>query len=1154
MAPGGSTSNLFTYFVDGNVALSITMSFLSTVCAVFMIPLLWFIYISQFSEQGATVPYKELMQVALLILLPVIIGALIRFFSRHHRCGFSMRYNKCMCCCDKRARFGEAKGRGGDNFNSPTPKITPTTDANDDSAVLKPFPLAQTEKHDDLGSVNVITPQGAVPGSVVQFITPFGTRGQTTVPWGFSAGDKFVVNMTDPADPRVKDFCFCYIWQWISTIGGIVGVLFLIATIYVGVRDNRQIFTGQIWGIHVVALAFQPLGCLCGFFLGLVFWCFERNLSCCRCACGSKNAQRLDCRDLRAISIETGVQNTPLMITTVGLAFSGCNREEALIFILTASLYYVVNSFWYVLVLRCIFSKWCDKTFADDEARCCENLKYLCCGDCPCCLKRTFVQREADAVEASFLSVYSGTDFKTSDGTACLPIRLSKAGPAAAEPATIIEFFEQIFKRNKGDLPALRTEFPTPQFSGNEATEQSMPVEQWRTWTYQEYYDDIKITARALLSLGLERHASVNIWGFNSPQWLMSQMGAIFAGGKAAGIYPTDTTEQVLYKIQHSNGQIVVIEDQKKLHKLVEIGKRLETVKAIVCWGFSPTPEDKASVPAAVLSWEEFFARGVPSAGTELEGLLQERIADQKPGHCCALIYTSGTTGAPKAVMMSHDNIVFTANQACEALMPNFADGETQERVLSYLPLSHVAGMLTDTILPLAVTANTDRHITVHFARNYDLSKGTLAHRLRAVQPTAFLGVPRVWEKVEAKIKKLAKDRRKKRCCCIDCLASILNCIAQWAKGRGAKRSQNLMLGGNGAYPFCHCLADKLILSKVKAQLGLSKCTSCITGAAPISTETLQYFGSLGINIMELYGMSESSGITTWSSTACHMWGTCGYALPGYEVKILKKNENGSCEECPRPSNVADAYTEEGERKYQGEICFRGRHIMMGYLCNPKLGMDHVDAIQEKLDSAIDDEGWLHSGDKGIMTTAGMVKITGRYKELLIGAGGENVAPVPIENAVKLAGQDFISNVMMFGDRKPFLAAMITLKAKGATGYVRGTDTLDCVFPGTTVTTIAEAMNDKTVIAQVQAAIKKGNEVAPNNASTIKKFTILPYDFSVEGEELTSTLKLKRSVALQHFQEVAGRVYTQPGREAYVPCKLIATKPSTLTKDIITEL
>ena len=300
MAPGGTTSNLFTFFVDGNVALSITMSFLSTVCAVFMIPLLWYIYISSFSEQSPVVPHMELLQVAVLLLLPVFIGALIRFFTRRSRCGFSMKYNTCICCCDKRAQSGNSKA-----VRNNKTKIAPASRVHggDDGATLQPFPSAKTEKHDDLGSVKVITPQGTVPGSVVQFTTPFGTRGQTTVPWGFSPGDKFVVNMSDPADPRVKDFCFCYIWQWISTMGGIIGVLFLIATIYVGVRDNRQIFTAQIWQMHLLALVFQPLGCLCGFFLGIMFWCFERNLQCCRCACGSKNAQRLDCRDLRAISI-----------------------------------------------------------------------------------------------------------------------------------------------------------------------------------------------------------------------------------------------------------------------------------------------------------------------------------------------------------------------------------------------------------------------------------------------------------------------------------------------------------------------------------------------------------------------------------------------------------------------------------------------------------------------------------------------------------------------------------------------------------------------------------------------------------------------------------------------------------------------------------
>merc|ERR1712048_1061017 len=278
----------------------------------------------------------------------------------------------------------------------------------------------------------------------------------------------------------------------------------------------------------------------------------------------------------------------------------------------------------------------------------------------------------------------------------------------------------------------------------------------------------------------------------------------------------------------------------------------------------------------------------------------------------------------------------------------------------------------------------------------------------------------------------------------------------------------------------------------------------------------------------EAYGMSECSGLTTMSTEACHMWGSCGFAPQSCEVKVFKVNDDGSCgAECPPAPTVEEAYTPEGEEKYQGEICFRGRHIMMGYMANPRLGEEHVATIQRKLDSAIDDDGWLHSGDKGIITATGMVKITGRYKELLIGAGGENVAPVPIENAVKLAGEDVISNVMMFGDKKPFLAALVTLKAKGATGLERGTDELDCVFPGSDVRTVSAAMTDEAVIAHIKAA--------PNRNSTIKKFTILPYDFSVEGEELTSTLKLKRSVALKHFQDVASRVYATKGRDPFVP-------------------
>merc|ERR1711975_143206 len=196
---------------------------------------------------------------------------------------------------------------------------------------------------------------------------------------------------------------------------------------------------------------------------------------------------------------------------------------------------------------------------------------------------------------------------------------------------------------------------------------------------------------------------------------------------------------------------------------------------------------------------------------------------------------------------------------------------------------------------------------------------------------------------------------------------------------------------------------------------GLEEGKFGFTGAAPITKDTLEYFGALGIQINEVYGMSECTGATTWSTDTHHLWGSCGWALPGNEVSI--RNTEGQ--------EVPDGV--------DGEICFRGRHIMLGYMANPDLGKEHVDTIKGKNEAAIDNEGWLHSGDKGCVGKNGMFKITGRYKELIIGAGGENIAPVPIESSIK-SKYTAISNIMMVGDKRKYNVALVSLKAKGATG------------------------------------------------------------------------------------------------------------------------
>jgi len=398
------------------------------------------------------------------------------------------------------------------------------------------------------------------------------------------------------------------------------------------------------------------------------------------------------------------------------------------------------------------------------------------------------------------------------------------------------------------------------------------------------------------------------------------------------------------------------------------------------------------------------------------------------------------------------------------------------------------------------------------------------------VKPTLFLGVPRVWEKIAEKMKAVGAKT-----------TGIKKTIATWAKAKGLDHQKNCQLGGSGDKPWFHGWADSLVLSKVKEALGLECCKFGFTGAAPITTDTLEYFGSLGIQINEVYGMSECTGATTFSTDDAHVWGSCGWTMEGMEVKIFKpssadeSDNSSSLVECARADDMFNPTEEE-----QGEICFRGRHIMLGYMANPDLGEEHVKEITKKNEEAIDADGWLHSGDKGCMDKRGMVKITGRYKELIIGAGGENIAPVPIEDNIKKLCPG-VSNVILIGDKRKFNVAVITLKAEGAEGEEPGTDNLNgaalSFYDGQKVNTISAAMADEKVIAAIQKAIDETNKnqsCCTNNACKVQKFTILGRDFSVSGGELTPTLKTKRGEVMKNYSDAIDAMYAS--KEKYVQC------------------
>jgi long-chain-fatty-acid--CoA ligase ACSBG len=684
----------------------------------------------------------------------------------------------------------------------------------------------------------------------------------------------------------------------------------------------------------------------------------------------------------------------------------------------------------------------------------------------------------------------------------------------------MMEQFKMAVQKH-GDKPALKVERPCPP-QGTPA----LPDAQWATWTYRQYYEETRTAAKGMVKLGFQVFDTVNVWGFNMPEWHMSAIAAGFAGGKVGGLYPTDQPDTAAYKIVLSGGSVVVVEDQTKIDRIVPaLNARGDArkIKAFVAYGFEPEVGKTVSITGCgdvpVISWQALLTLGKEETDEEID----KRCAETDPGSCCCLVFTSGTTGEPKAVMLSHDSVVYEITVVLSTLASHgVCTTNSQERGLSYLPLSHVAGKLLDICAPVVATSRSPSWQTVYYARPYDLKAGSIKDRLCVARPTMFLGVPLVWEKIADKLRAIGAAN-----------TGVKLQIATWAKGLGLAHGKNCTLGGTGAMPLGYRVANAIVLKNVKAALGLDCCKFAGTAAAPIRVDTLEYFASLGLNICELYGMSESVGGTTISTDTCHVWGSVGYPARGVELRVFRVDDTdvNKKTECPRAPSLTSM-----EEEFQGELCFRGRTIMMGYMANPDLGAEHVASLAKKNAEAIDADGYMHSGDKGMMTVEGMVKITGRYKELIIGEGGENIAPVPIEDSVKKLC-DGINEVMMVGDKRKYNVALVTLKAVGANGEIPGTDDLDAgakrVNPE--VKTISAAMDDQVWIDKITKAITDTNndgKVCPNQTFKIQKFTILPTNFSEEEGLLTPTKKLKRKEVEKVYATLIDAMYAS--KDTYV--------------------
>jgi long-chain-fatty-acid--CoA ligase ACSBG len=411
------------------------------------------------------------------------------------------------------------------------------------------------------------------------------------------------------------------------------------------------------------------------------------------------------------------------------------------------------------------------------------------------------------------------------------------------------------------------------------------------------------------------------------------------------------------------------------------------------------------------------------------------------------------------------------------------------------------------------------------------------------------MGVPRVWEKFAEALQDAGKKVAALKG--MRAMMPILCCfrkktVGTWAKRHGLESMRNKNMGGSGKTTGMYGLADALVLSKVRAQLGLDCVKLAVTAAAPIGRDTLEFLGAYGLIVTEAYGMSESCGCASFSTDDKFLWGSCGFPMPGTQVKIFRVDAEDKSKktECPKAKDVFQPTEEE-----QGEICYRGRHVMMGYLANPALGDEHVKQAEQQTRDTIDEEGWLHSGDMGVFGENGMIRITGRYKELIITAGGENIAPVPIEeNVMKLC--PLISFAMMLGDKRKFNTMIVTLKSNGdkligeAANFVEG------------VTTVKQGKEHPEFLKAVEKAILDTNndsKICPSNASRVQKFRILPLDFTVENDELTPTLKLKRKNVEKRYCRTIEAMYDDGTEKPAVEKAQSNTEPSETTAAISEE-
>ncbi|NNF13046.1 MAG: long-chain fatty acid--CoA ligase [Gemmatimonadetes bacterium] len=560
--------------------------------------------------------------------------------------------------------------------------------------------------------------------------------------------------------------------------------------------------------------------------------------------------------------------------------------------------------------------------------------------------------------------------------------------------------------------------------------------------SYDEALERVRRVSAGLVSRGIERGDRVAILSENRPEWALADYGCLCSGVIVVPIYPTLTASQLAYILGDSEARLVFVSSQEQAEKVIEAAADLPTTPQVVTFD-STTVLD--TVP-----WSLFL-----DVEPEIDAVAFRADAlGAQPHDVATVLYTSGTTGQPKGVMLTHNNVASNVRASCMILPIGNADN-----TFSFLPLSHILQRMVDYLFFWT-------GCTIGYPRSLE----TLIVDLKKLEPTVVVSVPRIYEKIYNGV--MAAEGLKKR-------------LIEWAAGV-ADRVADLRLDGkeaSGLLALKYSVADKLVFSKVKTAVG-GRLRFFVSGGGPLAPSLNRFFYSIGLTILEGYGLTETSPVTNVNTVENFRIGSVGKPIPSTEVKIAE----------------------------DGEILIRGPQVMKGYYKKPELTAEVIDA-----------EGWFATGDIGEIDADGFLSITDRKKDIIVTAGGKNVAPQPVENL--LATHGLVEQVVMVGDRRKHPSILVVPAFGPLESWARG--------EGISWSSRGELLADPAVVAHMESQLF-GMLGAFASYEQPKKLALLDEEFTVENGMLTPTLKVKRRVVQEKLDAVIDRLYSEEAADCDV--------------------